>query len=113
MGYSHTTEGGSAFPAFLKALSLCGIKPEKEYEGERVSDYGPLRKAIFRLPGQENSMVVEEYLAVYDPDCDGTSSVAIEVYPEGERPDLEARTRTPEQLEEEWYYEQIGDDPEL
>lgn len=33
-------------------------------------------------------IVVEEYLAVKDLDCDGASQVAIAVYEEGNRPDL-------------------------
>lgn len=51
-----------------------------------------LRVGRFTIP-DGRKMVVEEYLAVDDRDCDGTSVIAIEVYPEGERPDLESQTQ--------------------
>lgn len=51
-----------------------------------------LRICRFTTPDGQN-MVAEEYLAVEDHDCDGQSRVAIEVYPEGKRPDLESRVQ--------------------
>ncbi len=51
-----------------------------------------LRVGRFTVP-DGRKMAVEEYLAVDDRDCDGTSVIAIEVYPEGERPDLESQTQ--------------------
>lgn len=51
-----------------------------------------LRICRFTTPDGQK-MVAEEYLAVDDQDCDGTSVVSIEVYPEGKRPDLESRVQ--------------------
>ena len=36
-------------------------------------------------------MVLEEYLAVHDHDCDGVNVVDIAVYIEGERPNLKTQ----------------------
>lgn len=49
-----------------------------------------LRIARWTTPNGRK-MVVEEYLAVEDHDCDGESSVDIAVYEKGQRPDLESR----------------------
>ena len=100
MSYNHRTEGNEQFDAFVRALQLQGIKPEVE-ELEKVVDIGGpfgddghLRKATFRLYGHKTAMVLEEYISVEDHDCDGISRIAIEVYLEGERPDLESRVQT-------------------
>lgn len=100
MSYDHRTEGNEQFDAFLRALQLVGIRPRVE-ELEKPVDiggqFGPgghLRKATFRIPDRRKGlelMAVEEYLSVDNPDCDGISRIAIEVYPEGKRPDLESR----------------------
>ncbi len=99
MSYDHRTEGNEQFDAFVRALELLGVKPEVE-ELEKVVDiggpYGPggnLRKATFRRPRRKLVEVVEEYISVEDRGCDGVSRIAIEVYPEGERPDLESRVK--------------------
>ena len=96
MSYNHTTVGFEAFDAFIKSLRLQGIKP-KVKETSKVVDLGleedsrHLRTATFRRPGHKRVMVVEEYLAIQDNDCDGLSRVAIETYEDGKRPDLEKR----------------------
>ncbi len=99
MSYNHRTKGNEQFDAFVRALQLQGTRPEVE-ELEKVVDIGGpygngghLRKATFRLPGCDSGMVVEEYLSVEDQDCDGISRIAIEVYREEERPDLESRVQ--------------------
>lgn len=98
MSYNHRTEGSEQLDAFLHALQLLGIKPEVK-ELEKTFDIGGydddkhMRKATFRLPGRKSKMVVEEYLSMDDHDCDGISRIAIEVYPESKRPDLESRVQ--------------------
>lgn len=70
----HTTVGADVFPTFIKALRAAGIRIIKE---EEIMD--------------DHARGVEEYVAVDNLDYEGVSRVAIEVYPDGERPNLESR----------------------
>ena len=95
MSWNHTTVGFEKFDGFMQALQVSGVTPKIE-ELERAVDAGTfadlrhLRKATFRRKGRKRQMVVEEYLAINDCDCDGISAVDIEVYQKGHRPNLEA-----------------------
>lgn len=110
----HTTVGFEAFDAFLRALNIIGTPVstvnECEETGARTGGRR-LRWTVFGAPHQTRKrsvrrplssmqlMIVEEYLAVDDRMHDGISRIAIEVYPTGQRPDLESRCEVIEKLE--------------
>lgn len=120
MSYDHRTEGFESYEAFTNALKVAGIQFTEElqeeahvrgadlehacwcgYDPEKPDETCPcdqgtcghvqrLRLARFTTVGGK-PMVVEEYLAVEDHDCDGTDVITITVYPEGEQPNLKTQ----------------------
>jgi hypothetical protein len=97
MSYNHQTVGFEAFDTFIQALELLDVEtkqwelPFKVYDVGYEQETKHLRAATFTHPKSNRKMVVEEYLLIEDQDCDGTSRVAIEVYEDCHRPNLEAR----------------------
>lgn len=107
MSYDHRTVGFEEFDQ-LKLRSREWL--EQEMGDYFIMDYGAhsaamcsycdpyedllcehsrrLRIAIFRDQGSDELMVAEEWLAVEDHDCDGTSVVKLAVYRLGHRPRL-------------------------
>ncbi len=96
MGWDHRTVGtayGEALALFAR-LGIHYVELRKEWRtGHHIWEDGCLiRKAAFVHPRSGQHMLIEEYVAVRDYDCDGVTRLAAEVYPVGQRPDLESRT---------------------
>lgn len=100
MSWEHGTYGWERFESFLAAINLLGIKyTVKEIKkhlkyplylgADLMEREQKLRKATFTVGSTK--MVVEEYLAVKDYDCDGADEIKIEIYKDGKRPNLKAR----------------------
>jgi len=97
MGWDHRTVGDE-YDVALKLFRTLGIRCvelKKEWRvGEEIyEDSHPIRKAAFVYPGTGQHMLIEEYVAVRDYDCDGVTRLGIVIYPPGRRPDLESWTR--------------------
>lgn len=96
MSYNHTTRGFEAFEVTLNTLRALSVYPTKVENLDKRVDVGlydeerNLRTATFCIPWNGKTVVIEEYLAVHDCDCDGTDFVDIAIYEEGKRPDLES-----------------------
>ncbi|MCX6744774.1 MAG: hypothetical protein NTX82_04585 [Candidatus Parcubacteria bacterium] len=99
MSYNHEYRGWEQYEQYCNGLRLQGISVQEDHPGElefqgRVAyERGPkyhshpqrLRMAHFTTK-EGSRMVVEEWLAVDDQDCDGRSIIGLLVYPENLRP---------------------------
>lgn len=97
MGWSHRTVGYE-YEAVRKLFLLVGIdyvELEREWRrGHPIWEDGqPLRKLAFVHPGNGRHVLIEEYVAVRDLDCDGESRIVIAIYSPGQRPPLESLTQ--------------------
>ncbi|HEY4520452.1 MAG TPA: hypothetical protein VJJ72_01470 [Candidatus Paceibacterota bacterium] len=107
MSWDHQTLGWDRYEDLLKLLTKLDIHHIELYRKWKYSpklhrgrdiDFGeaapaPLRLAAFIHPTTGRHWLIEEYVATRDWDCDGTSWIAVEVYPVGLRPDIESRTQ--------------------
>lgn len=97
MGWDHRTVGDeyNAVVTLFARLGIHYVELEKEWrKGHPVWEDGqPIRKAAFVHPLTGKHMLIEEYVATRDFDCDGVTRLGIEVYPVGQRPNLELWTR--------------------
>jgi hypothetical protein len=94
MGWDHGTYGWESYEAVVNGFKTLGISVEETFQElsrSRGRDNGRhrvnLRMATFSAPDGK-AMVVEEYLALDDGDCDGMSRVDAVVYEQGNRPEL-------------------------
>ena len=94
MSWDHGTYGWEQYESILSALRQRGIAYEEGPESASYSrgadvdgESQKLRAARFTNTDGK-SMIVEEYLAVEDNDCDGRDLVGIMVYEEGQKPNL-------------------------
>jgi hypothetical protein len=86
MSYNHSLDGTQEMDGFLKALDILAVPYQLTTCGHASHGHA-LRMAKFTTPGGVKT-VAEEWHAVRDKDCDGIESVALAVYPEGDRPPL-------------------------
>lgn len=102
MSWEHGTYGWERFESFLVGLNVASIKytvkeikkhPEYPlfYNEDMSERRQNLRKAAFTTG--DKSLIIEEYLAVKDYDCDGADVIKIVVYEKGKRPNLKAMMR--------------------
>lgn len=91
----HTTVGTSIFDGIIRALKAAKIKiiHEEEVVDCHATGVESLRKVIF-ISRTGKRMAAEEYVEVDDQTHNGISLVATEIYPDGQRPDLESRRET-------------------
>lgn len=94
MSWDHGTFGWDRYDDILSALWQRKISHVEELKDESYSrgadldeERQNLRIARF-MNTDGKSMVMEEYLAVEDNDCDGRSLVGVVIYEEGHKPDL-------------------------
>lgn len=92
MSYNHRTEGLEKWEGVMLGLSLAGVVIQDmsatgTYEKNSYED-GKFRILKYIDPQTGKVMVVEEYLAIKDCDCDSTSRLGVVVYEEGDRPIL-------------------------
>lgn len=98
MSWEHGTYGWERFDSFIGGLDIAGIaytvkeiKKHPEYplyyNEDMLGRRQNLRKATFAVG--DRLLIVEEYLAVKDYDCDGGDEIKLEIYEKGKRPKLE------------------------
>ena len=102
MSYSHRTLGQERYEEALGIITMLGIRYvelKREWKLTNADAYHTrdcdfyLRKAAFVHPQSGRHMLIEEYVQILDIDCDGTSWIAIGIYPAGQRPDIESLTQ--------------------
>ncbi len=94
MSWDHGTYGWEQYEDVLSALRQRDIpyveelKATSYFHGADLDEVRQnLRIARF-VNTDKKSMVMEEYLAVEDCDCDGRNLIGIAIYEEGHKPDL-------------------------
>ena len=102
MSWNHGTYGWEKYESFLQGLSVAGIayteglKDETHSRGSDLYGDGHQHLRIARFTDAAGKqMVCEEYLAIDDQDCDGSSQVDISVYEQGQRPELRTEVLKP------------------
>lgn len=95
MSWDHRTIGFEAMDAVLEMLKLTSIQHVIILKDEHVKtgyDYEMKPKVRLRkvvISDQNHKVkIAEEYLAIDDRDCDGTSCVKTALYPKGRKPRL-------------------------
>ncbi len=94
MSWDHGTYGWERYDGILSALrqrSIPYVEELKDEEYSRGADLDEERQylRIARFTNTDKkSMIVEEYLAVEDNDCDGRNLVDVVIYEEGCKPNF-------------------------